>query len=578
MSAFASSQLRLRSPAALPAGALPRRAPPLPLAAAPRAARLGLAGGPRLVPRPPAPSTRPAPARPSRDVSAAAAVPADDGKGGAAKAAPGGFMNVFRVFSDERCNSKLLALAIGQMLCSIATLIHDSYLPIYVHEELGLSTTKIGAVQGIAQFLCQLSKGVSGVVGDMLGSQTRVLLFGTLLTFACKPMFAMLSTVYGVFGVSFCLYWFFVAKLLDRLSKGIREAPTKAVMNELAKESGDAPDAAYGLRQSLATAGMLIGSTIASLTFAITGNNYILTFAVSSVPPLLALLWLSANFREEIWGKPAAAKAPKPPAAPPSAPAPGSPELLPAVAGAAGAGPTGSAASVSIDEPVLSPLQKGLAILRAFKPAYWQALAVVAVLYFARFDASFISLRAKSVMAKSMLPMLTLINTLFQMLLTAPLARVSGASVKNRNRLLWVGFGCMVVADLCFALPATASAAGMFFGSACIGLHMALTHAITISMVSSYMPTGHLPGVGLLSGTAVSFTDLLLGFVLAASNALAGVLADMTRAAGYGNVGCFLGGATACVLSGLLLFAFEKWGDLGRDDMIVMKARKPKKA
>ena len=39
---------------------------------------------------------------------------------------------------------------------------------------------------------------------------------------------------------------FFVAKLLDRLSKGIREAPTKAVMNELAKESGDAPDAAYG--------------------------------------------------------------------------------------------------------------------------------------------------------------------------------------------------------------------------------------------------------------------------------------------------------------------------------------------
>ena len=33
------------------------------------------------------------------------------------------------------------------------------------------------------------------------------------------------------------------------MSKGIREAPTKAVMNELALESGDSPDAAYGLRQ-----------------------------------------------------------------------------------------------------------------------------------------------------------------------------------------------------------------------------------------------------------------------------------------------------------------------------------------
>lgn len=31
-----------------------------------------------------------------------------------------------------------------------------------------------------------------------------------------------------------------------RMSKGIREAPTKAVMNELAHDSGDSPDAAYG--------------------------------------------------------------------------------------------------------------------------------------------------------------------------------------------------------------------------------------------------------------------------------------------------------------------------------------------
>ncbi|GFR51626.1 hypothetical protein Agub_g14053, partial [Astrephomene gubernaculifera] len=225
----------------------------------------------------------------------------------------GKLLSVFNVYSDERCNSKLLALAVGQMLCSIATLIHDSYLPIYVHEELGLSTGKIGAVQGAAQFLCQLSKGVSGVAGDVLGSQTRVLVFGTFLTLACKPMFALLSTVYGVFGVTACLYWFFIAKLLDRLSKGIREAPTKAVMNELAAESGDAPDAAYGLRQSLATAGMLIGSTVASLTFAATGNNYVLTFAVAALPPALALAWLCANFRDELFGSPSPSPASPPP-------------------------------------------------------------------------------------------------------------------------------------------------------------------------------------------------------------------------------------------------------------------------
>lgn len=41
-------------------------------------------------------------------------------------------------------------------------------------------------------------------------------------------------------------------------------------------------------------------------------------------------------------------------------------------------------------------------------------------------------------------------------------------------------------------------------------------------MVASYMPTGEIQGLGRVSGTAVSFTDFLLGFVLAASNTVAG--------------------------------------------------------
>jgi hypothetical protein len=39
---------------------------------------------------------------------------------------------------------------------------------------LHTACTQIGAVQGIAQFLCQLSKGVSGVAGDILGSQVGI--------------------------------------------------------------------------------------------------------------------------------------------------------------------------------------------------------------------------------------------------------------------------------------------------------------------------------------------------------------------------------------------------------------------
>lgn len=47
---------------------------------------------------------------------------------------------------------------------------------------------------------------------------------------------------------------------------------------------------------------------------------------------------------------------------------------------------------------------KGL--ITALPSAYWQALTVVSLLYFARFDASFITLRAKTVRCHLMMPII----------------------------------------------------------------------------------------------------------------------------------------------------------------------------
>ena len=50
-------------------------------------------------------------------------------------------------FSDKAINAKLLALCFAQALCSVATLIHDTYLPIYLQDVLGLSNTKVWSVR-----------------------------------------------------------------------------------------------------------------------------------------------------------------------------------------------------------------------------------------------------------------------------------------------------------------------------------------------------------------------------------------------------------------------------------------------
>ena len=53
------------------------------------------------------------------------------------------FKSLVTPFSDPAVNAKLVSLCFASALCSVATLIHDTYLPIYLSEQLGLSNTKV---------------------------------------------------------------------------------------------------------------------------------------------------------------------------------------------------------------------------------------------------------------------------------------------------------------------------------------------------------------------------------------------------------------------------------------------------
>lgn len=91
-------------------------------------------------------------------------------------------------------------------------------------------------------------------------------------------------------------------QLFDRLAKGIREAPSKALMGQLAEAGGDDPAAAFALRQSLATLGALGGALAASAALRASGYNYALVFGLAWVPAAAALALLAAAFGS--WGRP----------------------------------------------------------------------------------------------------------------------------------------------------------------------------------------------------------------------------------------------------------------------------------
>lgn len=420
------------------------------------------------------------------------------------------------------------------MLSSIATLMHDTYLPIYMSDVLHMSNTGMGNLHALLQFLSKASGVISGRLADLL-SPARMVILGTGMTaLLCKPMFAVCGLVRGMAGTQACVQWVTTAKIMDRTVKGVREAPSKALVGELAAQSGDSAAAAFSVRQALSTLGMLLGTTAAGLAFALSGRSYEVTFALSAVASLMALLLVVTAFGKD------------------------------AAAGAA----ERAELTRTMDEmdAGMSVWDKAAALRDAFPAAYWQALAVVMALYLARFDVAFITLHASAVMDKARIPTLTFFSMAPVVALATPMGLRAKQSVAARNRVLLLGMSALIAANACFSL--VPSYLGMAAGNACIGLHMAMTQGVAFGMLASYIPSGVVPGLGRVNGTAWSLTDLLLGVALACSNTLAGRLADWSKVRGLGVRGCFGGAAAACLLSMAILAACSAFGDLGREELV----------
>lgn len=91
-----------------------------------------------------------------------------------------------------------------------------------------------------------------------------------------------------------------------------------------------------------------------------------------------------------------------------------------------------------------------------------------------------------------MLASATMLGTTLTALTVGRIAK--GGGVRVRNTLLVVGFLMLLVANTLLAAPVSATPAGMFAACSFIGIHMGMTHGLTLSMVSSYMPHQQLEG------------------------------------------------------------------------------------
>ncbi|HEY9095605.1 MAG TPA: MFS transporter [Hydrogenophaga sp.] len=349
------------------------------------------------------------------------------------------------------------ALGFVSLLMDVSSEAIHSLLPVFMATVLGASMLTIGLLEGAAEATALVIKVFSGAFSDWLGRRKPLALAGYGLGALSKPLFALAG------GMGMVV----TARLLDRVGKGIRGAPRDALVADLAPPG--MRGAAFGLRQSLDTAGAFLGPLLAMGLMLLWANDFRAVFWAASLPALLCVATLA-------WGV-------KEPDQPP-------------------------------DTARSNPISRRN--LRRLNRAYWWVVIVGAVFTLARFSEAFLVLRAQQGgLPLAAAPLVLIALNLVFSAGAYPLGKLSD-SVSHAT-LLMVGLVALIVAD---GLLAWRDHGGAFWlGIACWGLHMALTQGLLATMVADAAPAD-------LRGTAFGVFNLVSGLSMLIASGLAGWLWD----------------------------------------------------
>ncbi len=350
------------------------------------------------------------------------------------------------------------ALGLVSLLMDFSSELIHGLLPIYLTTVLGVSTTTLGWIEGVAEATAQIVKIFSGTISDALGKRKVLLLIGYGLAALTKPLFPLASGAGLVFA----------ARFTDRIGKGIRGAPRDALIADVtpAAQRG----AAFGLRQSLDTVGAILGPLAAIALIAgwfgfAMDMRGALWFAV--IPAALAWIVLLVALRE--------------------------PEHV----GAAGNG-------------------KGfrLADLRNLGTQCWIVVALGAVFQLARFSEAFLVLRVASFDRSPVWgPAALAIMSLLYAITSYPAGLL--ADRIDARKLLAAGLVVLIVSDAILAWSSSLWIA--LAGVAVWGLHMGLTQGVLTAMVAAVAPADYRASAfgvfSLASGLVLLVASVLAGWL-----------------------------------------------------------------
>jgi len=196
--------------------------------------------------------------------------------------------------SKRKLHPNIWILSITSLLTDVSSEMLANILPLFLYNVLGVQTTIIGLIDGVAETTASLVKVFSGRLSDKLGRRKILAVIGYGLSTIAKPFLYFANTWGWVLGVRFT----------DRVGKGIRTAPRDALLAGSAKP--EQRGLAFGLHRAGDTAGAFLGLAIAALiiwrtqsgTAELTRPTFQLIVLASIIPAILAVLILALGARD----------------------------------------------------------------------------------------------------------------------------------------------------------------------------------------------------------------------------------------------------------------------------------------
>ena len=149
---------------------------------------------------------------------------------------------------------------------------------------LGAGPAQLGLIEGLAESVASFAKLFSGYLTDRIDRRKPLVVAGYLVANAVKPVLAVVTSWWHILLIRFT----------DRLAKGVRGAPRDVMVAESA--GTNRLGSAYGLIQSMDSAGAIVGPLAALLLLARYGIRSV--FWAAAVPGALAVLVAMFGIRE----------------------------------------------------------------------------------------------------------------------------------------------------------------------------------------------------------------------------------------------------------------------------------------